>query len=114
MLTFVGLAVGTHSVVHLQFALQRVDELPAFAELLLQQRDLVLQPEDKRQRVSVVNKKKRYDKIIESQLSPTCWFSPGWPAAPASGCGSALPALDCEPAGASAPPSTALPPARIV
>lgn len=52
MLTFVGLAAGTHSVVHLQFALQRVDELPAFTELLLQQRDLVLQPEDKQTHVS--------------------------------------------------------------
>lgn len=36
MLTFVGLGAGTHSVVHLQLTLQRVDELPALAELLLQ------------------------------------------------------------------------------
>lgn len=55
MLTFVGLAAGTHSVVHLQFALQRVDELPAFTELLLQQRDLVLQPGDKQTHVNAGN-----------------------------------------------------------
>lgn len=61
-LTFVGLAGGTHSVIHLQFTLQRVDEFPAFTELLLQERDLMLQPEDKQMRVNA----------IESSPSLTC------------------------------------------
>lgn len=35
-LTFVGLSAGTHSIVHLEFTLQGVDELSALTQLLLQ------------------------------------------------------------------------------
>lgn len=44
LLTFVSLGARTHSVINLQFTLQGVDQLPALAQLLLQQRHLMLQP----------------------------------------------------------------------
>lgn len=99
MLTFVGLGAGTHSVIHLQLTLQRVDELPALAELLLQQRDLVLEPEDIDTLQHGKLKRQGFHLSAPCVNTATCWFSPGWPGAPVSGCVSAAPAPDCEPAG---------------
>lgn len=82
MLTFMGLGAGTHSVVHLQFALQRVDELPAFTELLLQQRDLVLQPEHKQKPVSVRNKRGVTESLCRCCHQPVGFLLAGLPLLP--------------------------------